>query len=92
MSPPCQCLALVIGVVLGLRPAHGPGQGAPAKAEGKAPLPGNAPTATEHAPCGRSTGTRGHGAEQATPRQDATAPPRCCVRPQFTSLEVPHDP
>ena len=36
MSRPCQCLGLVIGVVLGLYPAHGRGQGAPAKAEGEA--------------------------------------------------------
>ena len=92
MARPCQWLPLVIGVVLGLCPAHGRGQGVPAKAEGKTSPPAARRHQREPAPCGVSTGTGGHVAAQATPRQDATAPPRCRVPPQFTSLEVPHDP
>jgi hypothetical protein len=92
MSRPCQCLALGIGIVPGLCPAHGRGQGAPAQAEGEAPPRQRADINGNLAQCGRSTGTKGPVAEQATPRQDATAPPRCRVRPQFTSLEVPRDP
>ena len=91
MSRPRQCLALVIGVVLGLCPAHGLGQGAPAKAEGEA-------TPRQRADINRNRHradvprARSPVTEQATPRKDATAPPRSRVRPQFTGLQVAHDP
>jgi hypothetical protein len=90
MSRPCQCLAFEIGVVPGLCPSHGRGQGPP-EAEGEA-TPGNAPTATQTRTVRTFHGQGGPVTERATPRKDATAPPRSRVRPRLTSPEVPHDP